>query len=586
MAAQPSKKPEANSSSEKPVKKFTDPILESRETIESFAVAIILALLFRAFIAEAFVIPTGSMAPTLMGRHVDTTCQECKYAYQASASCERDEIDAKTNLKVVDCRCPSCGFRQTLDTKPYFSNDHSFSGDRIIVSKFAYQFSEPKRWDVIVFKYPQGAHKNYIKRLVGLPNETVRIEGGNLYTKKEHETEFHIARKPNDKLLSMLQIVHDSRYVVPQLAECQWPARWQSVGEQHGWKIDDHGQTLELAKSQAEDWSRYHHVEPDDGAWAMIQQGDGKIARERLQNKGWAGQLISDFYAYNSARQIHTKEHDPKPFFGEESGGNSPAYGQHWVDDLAVECTAEVQSPDGSLLLDLVRGGTHSVCRIDVATGKATLSIRAADGAIQTFEDDKTTTAEAMVPIQGSGTYQLRFSNVDHELRLWVNEQPVTFSSTTGYRSPALAFPDLGDRVQGDLAPVGLGGQNVEVKYTNMRILRDKYYIAVKGQMYYEYRVDGYPYAHFSEIASMLMDPNNKEIVPLLKSRQAWETKLEKDCFLPLGDNSPASADARSWSNHYVGRHLLVGRAVCIYWPHSWWYPWGWPNYQRMKPIH
>ncbi len=40
-----------------------------RETIESIAVAIILALLFRGFVAEAFVIPTGSMAPALMGEH-------------------------------------------------------------------------------------------------------------------------------------------------------------------------------------------------------------------------------------------------------------------------------------------------------------------------------------------------------------------------------------------------------------------------------------------------------------------------------------------------------------------------------------
>ncbi|EMI24455.1 S26 family signal peptidase [Rhodopirellula europaea] len=42
-----------------------------RETVEAFAVAFILALLFRAFIAEAFVIPTGSMAPALMGAHKD-----------------------------------------------------------------------------------------------------------------------------------------------------------------------------------------------------------------------------------------------------------------------------------------------------------------------------------------------------------------------------------------------------------------------------------------------------------------------------------------------------------------------------------
>src|SRR5437016_13102001 len=57
-----------------------------RETVESIAVAFILAFLFRSFVAEAFVIPTGSMATTLMGRHKDVQCPNCKYQYQASAS--------------------------------------------------------------------------------------------------------------------------------------------------------------------------------------------------------------------------------------------------------------------------------------------------------------------------------------------------------------------------------------------------------------------------------------------------------------------------------------------------------------------
>ena len=42
-----------------------------RETIESIAIAFVRAFLFRTFEAEAFVIPTGSMAPTLQGRHKD-----------------------------------------------------------------------------------------------------------------------------------------------------------------------------------------------------------------------------------------------------------------------------------------------------------------------------------------------------------------------------------------------------------------------------------------------------------------------------------------------------------------------------------
>ena len=65
-----------------------------RETIESIIVAFVLAFLFRTFEAEAFVIPTGSMAPTLMGKHKDLDCPECKCPYQVSAS-DDEQPDGK-----------------------------------------------------------------------------------------------------------------------------------------------------------------------------------------------------------------------------------------------------------------------------------------------------------------------------------------------------------------------------------------------------------------------------------------------------------------------------------------------------------
>ena len=62
-----------------------------RETIESIAIAFVLAFLFRTFEAEAFVIPTGSMAPTLLGQHKDVTCVRCQFPFRVSASEGDDE---------------------------------------------------------------------------------------------------------------------------------------------------------------------------------------------------------------------------------------------------------------------------------------------------------------------------------------------------------------------------------------------------------------------------------------------------------------------------------------------------------------
>src|SRR5690349_6735091 len=84
-----------------------------RETIESVVVAFILAFLFRTFEAEAFVIPTGSMAPTLMGAHKDITCPECGYQYAAGASSEDAQMAEQMGLVgtiklVKEACCPMC----------------------------------------------------------------------------------------------------------------------------------------------------------------------------------------------------------------------------------------------------------------------------------------------------------------------------------------------------------------------------------------------------------------------------------------------------------------------------------------------
>ena len=63
------------------------------------------------------------------------------------------------------------------------------------MGKFAYEFAEPQRWDVIVFKFPGEATTNYIKRLVGLPGETIRIQHGDLWLRQQ-DGSWQIARKP------------------------------------------------------------------------------------------------------------------------------------------------------------------------------------------------------------------------------------------------------------------------------------------------------------------------------------------------------------------------------------------------------
>ena len=87
---------------------------------------------------------------------------------------------------------------------------------------------EPQRWDVIVFKFPGGATQNYIKRLIGLPNERIRIVGGNIYTCELNAPDeaFRVAEPPR-KLNAMLQLVDDTDHLPQELSQIGWPSRWQ-----------------------------------------------------------------------------------------------------------------------------------------------------------------------------------------------------------------------------------------------------------------------------------------------------------------------------------------------------------------------
>src|ERR1700749_4127428 len=81
-----------------------------RETVESIGIAFVLAFLFRTFEAEAFVIPTGSMAPTLMGRHKDFVCPKCGHRYEVSASEEESEDGRRPPTDCIAGMCPLCHY--------------------------------------------------------------------------------------------------------------------------------------------------------------------------------------------------------------------------------------------------------------------------------------------------------------------------------------------------------------------------------------------------------------------------------------------------------------------------------------------
>lgn len=243
-----------------------------RENLESILIAIALAFILRIFVVEAFKIPTGSMAPTLLGQHRVVKCPNCSWKF---------ESDHNTNY----ARCSNCFY------KIHISGYMKRGGNRILVNKFVYDFGKPKRWDISVFKYPFSdvtclscgyisrqstickkcsndikrenylkgkvntikgylglgqyhkvvcktcntkeiivceqcgstnvriARKNYIKRVIGLPEERLQIVNGDIYINGR------VQRKPAKVQEELWAPVFDSNYPGNQEIVKNWEAK-------------------------------------------------------------------------------------------------------------------------------------------------------------------------------------------------------------------------------------------------------------------------------------------------------------------------------------------------------------------------
>ena len=74
------------------------------------------------------------------------------------------------NFLIVNAQIPSGSMEDTI-----------MPGDRIIGNRLSYTFSDPQRFDVIIFRYPDDESQLFIKRIIGLPGETVEIIDGRIY---------------------------------------------------------------------------------------------------------------------------------------------------------------------------------------------------------------------------------------------------------------------------------------------------------------------------------------------------------------------------------------------------------------------
>ena len=569
-----------------------------RETVESIVIAFVLAFLFRTFEAEAFVIPTGSMAPTLMGRHKDVVCPKCGYRYQVSASEEESEDPARHQPS--DCiagKCPMCQYvlpmrpgNQLPQDVPESRRDDiplqsSYNGDRILVNKYLYSFTDPKRWDVVVFKFPGDAKVNYIKRLVGLPGEKLRIYQGDVFIVKENSSQdkdYEIARKPPNKILAMRQLVHDTNYDPAELDAAGWPLRWHSSpdGGPAAWKVEKTttGKNVRQqysvdAAAGADSWLRYENLVPTYEVWLDVAAANARGDKQPLYSDAGRAKwrrLVTDSNPYDGRVDRQHK------FYADSLKIDPYKEGLHWVGDLMLEANVDIESAGGELLLDLVEAGKHFTCRIDLTTGEAKLS---AENAPDFAPKAKTSLTE-------KGSHRVGLSNFDDQLLLWIDGKAVDFDGSKAYDANRVfgdrhsMRPQTSEKDLGDFAPAGIGARGAKLVVNRLQVWRDIYYIA---DDYKRMKSFGVPVTDFNHpFETQLLDlPGNPSLWDRYSQRNKADFSLNGEQLFVMGDNSAESSDARLWAGNtdrgtpggpYLDRRLLIGKALCVYWPHAW--PW------------
>lgn len=543
-------------------KKPAHPPDRTREAIETIVFVVVLVLLLKLFVTEAFVIPTGSMAETLYGYQKIITCPQCGHQFPVNS---HDEVEGATDpnnpggprrhMVMVGYTCPNCRFHGRFPPRPdgTVNSPPNRTGDRVLVLKPIYHLKEPDRGDVVVFKYPEEPQQrqiaqNYIKRAQGFGGETVAIFRGDLYVTRSldyppdarDENGNPLYPRPDDpKDLWRPAYMYADNPPAKELFEKSQAAGFPAgIG---GFEIVRKGPAQLLADRRIV-WDndkqpaglsgkvkpRWYAEPGAEGHWKgdnpdlprvfRHEHGDLHWIRYRHLNTQWEHPAdlaaakpthVDNFLGYNSEVSFDRQT-------GIESNPRATDT-NHWVGDLILECVAKLENDTDEVVLELSKG--QSRFRAKFAGGQVALSRTGASAG----EIGKPRPCK----VKGKGEYRLRFANVDSRLRVWVNDRLIDFGTDADYApdgSSGQGWTEANDVA----APASIGAKgNVTVR--SIKLDRDIFYTQGPGGTYLFYVHPGH--------------------------------------YLCLGDNSAQSSDSRTWGT--VPERLMLGKAVFVFWPFS-----------------
>lgn len=525
-----------------------------RFTVESAILLAVAVTVFRAFFAEGYMISTGSMAPSLLGYHRQVCCPACELHFArgaateatgggtASASSSDRRLDDWTP---VGTRCPNCGTAVQAEAVP------RTEGDQLMVHKHHYDWRDPARWEVVVFRNPQVQTQAYVKRAVGLPGETIELRDGDVYADGQ------LQRKPLDVQRS-LRIPIDDHDHQPAADDPDWRPRWRATAQRSAWRTDGPrfrfqtpadepaavsprtvaGPPPAVPAADDIDWVQYHHWIRAGGrhlTHVALAEWPRGVAEPGLLHSGFRfdpehqrleavgaipHDVVADWQerlppgmARDALQQLYLESHQPP--LSDVCGYNHPdaATQAYPIHDLMLELTLLARQPRGAFILALHDGAHELRCTLDFDANVARLT---ADDKPQVHR-----TAPLPETLLRGEPVVLTMSQFDRQV-LVAADGELLFEP--------LKYASRGERPPLPRQPVRFGARAADVEVSQLRLDRDVYYTApedVSAPVY----------------------------------------QLAADEFFMLGDNSPVSLDSRAWQHPAVPRSLLVGRPFVVHLP-------------------
>ena len=354
-----------------------------------------------------------SMAGALLGMHRDVVCDDCGYPY----ACGTD-----VRPTAAYAVCPNCGYAANdLESRP------DIPGQRVLIDRAAFSIRAPRRWEIVAFRRSSRADEILVKRVAGLPGESIEIHGGDVYANGQ------VQRKSLTQQRALAIPVHRAGF--RSTRRPARPPRWRTEPSDARWNAVG-GQFTHAAhpSRQQVDWLAYHH-------WRRLATGDRVCEGP-----------ITDLCGYN-ASQPRRKEDE------------------HAVTDLMLSFRLGSVTGRGTFLVRMADGchGFEAHLEFSGNESPTQYSVACLQGAAEQPVTGYTVDGQAVAngevsPVEGERL--LEFSLIDQQFLLAVDGRTIV----------VYPYERREWSTEPPSCPLAIGAKGIDVVVDDLRVLRDVYY--------------------------------------------------------------------------------------------------------------